>query len=562
MRRSRLLWALLLAVPRLEAQRAAVPGTGPRFLVRCPAARSAAPLDGRLLLMLSTDSTAEPRMQISDISETQLIFGRDVDAWAGGHVAVVDGRAEGFPLARLSEVPAGRYRVQALLNRYETFRRADGHVVTLPPDRGEGQQWNRKPGNLYSAPRWITFDPRRSAAFTIDLDQEIPAIPDPAETKYVRHIRIQSKLLSDFWGRPMFLGAHVLLPFGFDEHPEARYPLVIDHGHFPETFEGWRETPPDPDLKPDSSERFRLAGYNRIQQQAAWQLHQDWTGPGFPRVLLVQIQHPTPYYDDSYAVNSVNNGPYQDALLTELVPLLEKQFRLIPESNARFLTGGSTGGWECAALQIQRPDFFGGAWCLYPDPVDFHRNQLVDIYSDTNAFVPNEGTAPWPERYMSRTPEGQPLLSQRYMSQLEAVLGSKARSGQQFDAWDAAYGPIGADGYPKRLWDRLTGTIDKSAAAWWRDKGYDLTENLVRNWSTNGPQLTGKMHVYVGDMDNYYLNLAVYRMEEAAAKLEAPKANFTFEYGRPMKPHGWQPMTNAEMVRMMDQFRSAHAVRP
>ena len=163
---------------------------------------------------------------------------------------------------------------------------------------------------------------------------------------------------------------------------------------------------------------------------------------------------------------------------------------------------------------------------------------------------------------MSRTPEGQPLLSQRYMSRLEAVLGSKARSGQQFDAWDAAYGPIGNDGYPKRLWDRLTGTIDKSAAAWWRDKGYDLTENLVRNWSTNGSQLTGKMHVYVGDMDNYYLNLAVYRMEEAAAKLEAPRANFTFEYGRPMKPHGWQPMTNAEMVRMMDQFRSAHAVRP
>jgi hypothetical protein len=279
-------------------------------------------------------------------------------------------------------------------------------------------------------------------------------------------------------------------------------------------------------------------------------------------MVAITWQHPTPYYDDSYAVNSVTNGPYQDALLTELVPLLEKQFRLIPEANARFLTGGSTGGWECAALQIQRPDFFGGAWCMYPDPVDFHRNQLVDIYGDTNAFVPNDAQAPVPERFMSRTPEGQPLLTQRLMSQLEAVLGSRARSGQQFDAWDAAYGPIDADGYPKRLWNRRTGTIDKSAAAWWRDKGYDLTENVVRNWSRIGGSLAGKMHVYVGDMDNYYLNLAVYRMEAATAQLANPRANFTFEYGRPTKGHGWQPMSDAQLVRMMSQFRQSHAVRP
>jgi hypothetical protein len=160
---------------------------------------------------------------------------------------------------------------------------------------------------------------------------------------------------------------------------------------------------------------------------------------------------------------------------------------------------------------------------------------------------------------MSRTPEGQPLLTQRLMSRLEAVLGSRARSGQQFDAWDAAYGPIDADGYPERLWDRRTGTIDKRVAAWWRDKGYDLTENMVRNWSRIGPQLAGKLHVYVGDMDNYYLNLAVYRMEEAASKLTNPAANFTFEYGRPTKGHGWQPMTDAELVRMMDAFRAQRA---
>jgi hypothetical protein len=566
MRRSRLLWALLLAVPRLEAQRAAVPGTGPRFLVRYPAARSAAPLDGRLLLMLSTDSTAEPRMQISDISETQLIFGRDVDAWAAGRVAVVDGRVEGFPLARLSEVPAGRYRVQALLNRYETFRRADGRVVQLPPDRGEGQQWNRKPGNLYSAPRWITFDPRRSTAFTIDLDQEIPAIPDPAETKYVRHIRIQSKLLSDFWGRPMFLGAHVLLPFGFDEHPEARYPLVIDHGHFPETFEGWRETPPDPDLKPDSSERFRLAGYNRIQEQAAWQLYQDWTGPGFPRVLLVQIQHPTPYYDDSYAVNSENNGPYGDAIMRELIPEIERRFRGIGQGWARITYGGSTGGWEAMAVQLFYPDDFNGAFIACPDPIDFRQYTVVNIYTDTNAYwlpsrwkrVPRPGHRDW---------LGNVSVTVGQMNQLERVLASHGRSGGQWDIWQAVYGPAGADGYPQPIWDKRTGSIDRAVAAYWREH-FDLGAILRRDWTTLGPKVRGKLHIYVGEADNYHLNDAVYLVEDFLKHADPP-ADAEVDYepraehcwnGDHTRPNALSRLRYPQMFipRILDQIRRNH----
>ena len=566
MRRSRLLWALLLAVPRLDAQRAAVPGAGPRFLVRYPAARSAAPLDGRLLLMLSTDSTAEPRMQISDISETQLIFGRDVDAWAGGRVAVVDGRAEGFPLDRLSDVPAGRYRVQALLNRYETFHRADGHVVKLPPDRGEGQQWNRKPGNLYSTPRWITFDPRRSEAFPIDLDQEIPAIPDPAETKYVRHIRIQSKLLSDFWGRPMFLGAHVLLPFGFDEHPEARYPLVIDHGHFPETFEGWRETPPDPDLKPDSSERFRLAGYNRIQQQAAWQLYQDWMGPGFPRVLLVQIQHPTPYYDDSYAVNSENNGPYGDAIMRELVPEIERRFRGIGQGWARITYGGSTGGWEAMAVQLFYPDEFNGAFIACPDPIDFRQYTVVNIYTDTNAYwlpsrwkrVPRPGHRDW---------LGNVSVTLGQMNQLERVLASRGRSGGQWDIWQAVYGPAGADGYPQPIWDKRTGTIDRAVAAYWREH-FDLGAIMRRDWAALGPKVRGKLHIYVGEADNYHLNDAVYLVEDFLKHADPP-ADAEVDYepraehcwnGDHTRPNALSRLRYPQMFipRLLDQIRRNH----
>ena len=176
----------------------------------------------------------------------------------------------------------------------------------------------------------------------------------------------------------MYLGAHVLLPEGFDSHPDAHYPLVIFHGHFPEDFGGFRETPPDPNLKPEYSERFHLEGYNRTQQEYAYKFYQEWTGPNFPRFLIVEIQHANPYYDDSYAVNSANLGPYGDAITYELIPEIEKQFRGIGKGWARFLYGGSTGGWEALAAQMFYPDEYNGAWAACPDPIDFralHRGE-------------------------------------------------------------------------------------------------------------------------------------------------------------------------------------------
>jgi hypothetical protein len=566
MRRSPLIVGLCLTLPQLVAQGASVPA--PRFFVTFPAARSAVPLDGRLLLILSTDSSAEPRNQISDIYETQLIFGRDIDAWAPGQVAVLDASAEGFPLASLREVPVGRYWVQALLNRYETFHRADGHVVKLPPDRGEGQQWNRKPANLYSTPQWITIDPRRRNLIRIVLDQEIPAIPDPPDTKYVRHIRIQSKLLSDFWGRPMFLGAHILLPQGFDEHPQARYPIVIDHGHFPDDLGGWRETPPDPNLAPDSSVRFHLGGYNRIQQQAAWQFYQDWTGSGFPRVLLVEIQHATPYYDDSYAVNSANNGPYGDAIMRELVPEIERRFRGIGQGWARFTYGGSTGGWEAMAVQMFYPDDFNGAFVACPDPIDFRQYTLVNIYADSNAYwFPSQ----WKRvsRGGHRDYLGNVSVTIGQMNQLERVIASHGRSGGQWDIWQAVYSPVGADGYPQPIWDKRTGTIDHTVAAYWRDH-YDLGAILRRDWATLGSKLRGKLHIYVGEADNYYLTDAVYLVEDFLKHADPP-ADAEVDY-EPRAEHCWNgdhTRANAYsrlrypqmfIPRIMDQIRRNHPV--
>src|SRR5436189_12815 len=221
---------------------------------------------------------------------------------------------------------------------------------------------SRAPGNIYSKPRKVRINPAASGRIALQLTEEIPPIPQPADTQYVKHIRIHSERLSKFWGRPIYLGAHVLLPEGFDAHPEARYPLVIFHGHFPADFDGFRETPPDPNLKPDYSERFHLAGYNRIVQEQAYQFYKDWTGPNFPRFLIVEIQHANPYYDDSYAVNSANLGPYGDAITYELIPEIEKRFRGIGHGWARFMYGGSTGGWEVLVAQVVYSDEYNEAF--------------------------------------------------------------------------------------------------------------------------------------------------------------------------------------------------------
>jgi hypothetical protein len=189
-----------------------------RFAVTFPAERSATPLDGRLLLMISADTAGEPRSQVSGTVATAQVFGVDVDGWKPGEVRYVDASAFGYPLRSLSQLKSGRYRVQAMINRYETFRRSDGHTVKLPPDQWEGQQFASKPGNLYSRPVNMVINASSSISPTIMLDQEVPHVADfkTKETKYVKYVRIKSDLLTKFWGRDMFLGAWVLLPWGFD----------------------------------------------------------------------------------------------------------------------------------------------------------------------------------------------------------------------------------------------------------------------------------------------------------------------------------------------------------
>jgi len=502
--------AMAIAALAWHASPDAAQTSGTRIHVSFPASLETQRIDGRLLVMLSTDPEVEPRFQVTDDAATQQVFGVDVDGLAPGATAVVDAAATGYPLPSLRDVPAGTYRAQALLHRYETFRRADGHIVKLPMDRGEGQQWNRAPGNLFSTPVSVTIG--KDASVNLTLDKVIAPIPAPPTTKYIRHERIRSEKLSTFWGRDMYIGAHVLVPEGFDSHPEARYPLMIDHGHFSHTFDGFREEKPDPTLAPDFSARFDMRGYNRYEQQAAHDLYKEWTGPGFPRVRVIQIQHPTPFYDDSYAVNSANAGPWGDAIVEELIPHIEKTYRGIGEGWARFMYGGSTGGWEALAAQVFYPETFNGAYAACPDPIDFRAYTVVNLYQDTNAYY-LEGRFKKTPRPGYRNWLGHVSTTLEDMNRRELALGSKTRSGQQWDVWEATFSPVGSDGYPRRIWDKVTGRIDPDVAAYWKER-YDLVHIMQRDWEKGlGTKLAGKVNLYVGDMDNYYLNNAVYLAE-------------------------------------------------
>ena len=505
-----------------------VSAQGPQFSLSFPKERSAAPLDGRVFVLFSTDPSAEPRNQISISYKTQIIFGVDVEQWKSGQTVVVsDANAFGYPLRRLRDLKPGEYYVQALLHRYETFHRADGHTVKLPMDRGEGQHWNLSPGNFYSKPQKITVNAATKLA--IVLDQEIAAIPEPKDTKYVRHLKIPSELLTRFWGRPMFLTANVLVPEGFDEHPNARFPLMIFEDHFNHDFEGLRTEPPDPNLKPDYSERFHISGYNRIQQEEEYKFYQAWISKDFPRYLVAQINHPNPYYDDSYAVNSANLGPYGDAIETELIPAVEKQFRALGQGWARFVYGGSTGGWISLAVQMFYPDHYNGAFVACPDPVDFRAYTNINLYSDRNAFY-LDGPHTQMAQPAYRNYLGQTLATTQSVNQYELALGTHARSGEQFDIWQAVYGPVGSDGYPQQIFNKETGEIDHQVAEYWKEH-YDLTAILERDWATLGPKLQGKLHIYVGSADNYMLNDAVYLLEDFLKTTANPPYGGEVKYG-------------------------------
>lgn len=468
--------------------------------------------DGRVLVVMTPDGGTAPIAQVKADFDGAQVFGVNVEGLKAGGSVLVGTGVLGFPAADLRAVPKGEYFVQGVLHRYRTYTLGNGKVVKLPEARGAGQDWRREPGNVLSRPVKVSFDPARAGEIRVSLSEVLPAIAEPKDTEFVRHFKVRSARLSAFWGTDVFIRGHVLVPKGFDAHPEARYPLAVFHGHFPDDFGGFRTTPPDADLTCVPQPRFGEHCYNRTEQQEAYDFYRKWVSDDFPRFLIVEIDHSNPYYDDSYAVNSANLGPYGDAIMREFIPELERRYRGIGAGWARFAYGGSTGGWEALAVQVFYPDEFNGAFAACPDPIDFRQMMTTNLYEDRNAYW-REGPFGRVARPGKRDYLGHLSYTAEDENRLELVLGDRSRSGAQWDIWEAVFSPMGADGYPQRIWDKRTGVIDRQVAAHWREN-FDLRHIMARDWKALGPKLAGKVNIYVGDMDNFYLNNAVYLTED------------------------------------------------
>jgi hypothetical protein len=415
-------------------------------------------------------------------SPGNLTLGADAARFAADTVVSFDANTLTFPPGKsLKSLPAGEYAVRA--------------AFVHNPDLSV---WNA-PGNRYCDAQRVTVAATGDTVLKLTLDKVI-ADEMPKDTATVKYHKLPSKRLSEFHGRPMFTRIGVVLPEKFAAEPDKRYGLVVRVGGFGGRFTSAGRVRPDP--------RFV-------------QLVLDGAGP----------------LGDPYQVNSANHGPYGDVLVSEVIPFVEKEYRGLGKPEARFTTGGSTGGWVSLALQVFYPDTFNGCWAQCPDGVDFRGFQLIDVTADANAYVNRYGF----ERASKRTVTGETVYTIRHEVQMERVRGLGGRwelSGEQWASWNATYGPKGKDGKPVPLWDGETGAIDREAAKQWEK--YDLRLVLERNWKTLGPKLAGKIHVWVGDADDYFLNNAVHLLRASLARQTDPQFDGVIEI-EPRKGHtsGW-----------------------
>jgi hypothetical protein len=434
------------------------------------------------------------------------ILGRDVDDLAPGATVTLDAASALFPIAHLRQLRPDTYSVQALLR--------SNLDLNMP----------NAPGDFYSKVKRVRVEPVGGKTVALELLETVPEETLPADTELVKYLKIRSKLLSEFHGRPIYLRAGVILPRDFAREPTRRYPLRVHIGGYGARFTG-------------ASHRMAHGT----------DFHRLWMADDTPRMILLQLDGAGPL-GDPYQVNSANHGPYGDALTRELIPHVEHTFRGIGQGSGRVLDGGSTGGWVSLALQVFYPDYFNGAWSFCPDAVDFHSFQLVNIYEHKNAYFNAHGF----ERPAARDETGEVRYTMRHECSLENVLGrgdSWTMSGAQWGAWNATYGARGPDGRPVPLWNPTTGAMNHEAVENW--KSYDLRRVLERNWPVLGPKLRGKLHIWVGEADDYFLNNAVHRLD-AFLSHARPAYEGSIQYGAGAG-HCWMGISEREMMRQMAQ---------
>jgi hypothetical protein len=510
MKRITPLLSFLLCLAPLAALPANTPTSAAwNFEVTIKQGLTAPPTDGRLFIILARTNTPEPRLTLGRTGlDAPHVLATDRKGFSPGAVEVVDASVIA---SNPAEVPAGDYFVQALFDS-----NADLRLTTAP-------------GNLYSKPQKIHLDPARGGDWKLELTEQNPPEQLPAETAQLKFVKIQSKLLSEFYGRPIFLRAGIVLPRDYERDVSRRYPLWVRIGGL----------------------NARYAGVLGLMAEKS-EFRKTWQAEDTPRLILLQLDGAGPN-GDPYYVNSANNGPFGDALVQELIPQVEARFRAIGQPRARFLSGSSTGGWVSLALQVFYPDFFNGTWTSCPDPVDFRALELVNIYQDDNAYV-----NPYCyERPSERNANGDTKLTMRREVGVENLLGrgnSYTLSGEQWGDWNAVFGPRGADGLPVPLWDPQSGKINHAVAEQW--KKYDLRLVLEQNWKTLGPKLRGKLHIAAGEADGYFLNNAVHLLDKFLSKANPPFEG-KIVYG-PGKGHGWFDLS---LRQTLDEMQASAATK-
>jgi hypothetical protein len=463
--------------------------------------------DGRLLIVLSKEKAEDLRRAIGQTgSDVPPLLGQDVKGWPADSVTVVNQTALIYPLEHLAQLQRGNYYVQAFFACNRDLRVIDA------------------PGNLFSDVVKTALDPAKGGTVKLELTNKEPPEKLPEATEYVKYVKLRSELLSKFHGRPIYLRAGVILPRDFDKDKDKRYPLRVHIGGFGTRFDA-------------------VAGM--MDEKSGFR--RTWLDDDTPRMVLPHLDGAGPF-GDPYQVNSANNGPYGDAVIRELIPHIENQYRCVGRPSARVLDGASTGGWVSLALQVFYPDFFNGAWTHAPDPVDFRAFELVNIYEDENVFVNKFGF----ERPSAREVNGDVRFTLRNEVWRERAIGRGDRwelSGLDWGSWNAVFGPRGADGLPKPLWESKTGKIDPDVLDHW--KRYDLRRVLEKDWDKLGPQLRGKIHIWVGDADTYFLNNAVHLLDEFLAQAKpAYEGKITYGAG---KDHNWTGINEQDMMKEMAQ---------
>ncbi len=389
-------------------------------------------------------------------------YGIDVKNVEPADSIVIDDSAAGFPVP-LSRLESGVYNVQAILDHDFYFA-----------------NHNHGAGNVVSEPKRITIDADTRGPIDIELTRLVES-QKIDETKWFKVVSRTSRRLTNFHGRKVIERAAVVLPPSYYEQPKRRYPVYYD-----------------------------VSGYGGtlFQLQFQWAAGQPGPEEGETEFIRVYLTGQCKWGHHVYA-NSATNGPRGDALISEMIPKIDKSFRTIAEPTARFVGGHSSGGWSALWLQVRYPEIFGGVWSTAPDPVDFRDWQGTNLYDANGAsvFVDENGN----RRPVAR--QGDQRVWYDTFCKMDDVLGR----GGQLRSFEAVFSPKAEDGLPAKCWDRKTGKIDPKIVEHWRQ--FDISLLLEENWAVLEPKLAGKLHVYMGDMDTFYLDGAARLLGERLKKL-------------------------------------------